>query len=122
MSFILSNSRYHELAKDIKYNKGGILKAAVSYLRILKSDQIKKQKFEDKCRVQELQKRKLMMKIQVILIVSHANVKSYCLKEYEKEMKSYGISVTEFSIQDLSDIRDIKSLDSKHFKPEVNLL
>jgi len=98
------NEAYHELAKDIKYNKGGILKAAVSYLRILKSDQIKKQKFEDKCRVQELQKRKLIMKIQ----------------EYEKEMKSYGISVTEFSFQDLADIKDIKSLDPKHFKPEKN--
>ena len=59
-------SRYHELAKDIKYNKGGILKAAVSYLRILKSDQIKKQKLEEKCRIQDLQKRKLMMKLQVI--------------------------------------------------------
>merc|ERR1712179_250771 len=98
------NEAYHDLAKDIKYNKGGILKAAVSYLRILKSDQIKKQKFEDKCRAQELQKRKLIMKIQ----------------EYEKEMKSYGISVTEFSFQDLADIKDIKSLDSKHFKPEKN--
>ena len=62
-------SRYHELAKDIKYNKGGILKAAVSYLRILKSDQIKKQKLEEKCRIQDLQKRKLMMKLQVIYIV-----------------------------------------------------
>lgn len=119
LGFISSDSRYHELAKDIKYNKGGILKAAVSYLRILKSDQIKKQKFEDKCRVQELQKRKLIMKIQVTLFRFEVVIFVFYMKEYEKEMKSYGISVTEFSFQDLADIKDIKSLDPKYFKPEV---
>jgi len=93
------NEAYHELAKDIKYNKGGILKAAVSYLRILKIDQIKKQKFEDRCRLQELQKRKLIMKIQ----------------EYEREMKSYGIPVKEFTVQDMTDMKDIKAIKSEHF-------
>ena len=34
-------------------------------------------------------------------------------------MKSYGISVTEFSSQDLSDIKELKGQDSKHFKKEV---
>eukprot|EP00090_Calanus_glacialis_P016228 TRINITY_DN25448_c0_g1_i1.p1 TRINITY_DN25448_c0_g1~~TRINITY_DN25448_c0_g1_i1.p1 ORF type:complete len:462 (-),score=110.84 TRINITY_DN25448_c0_g1_i1:50-1435(-) len=101
LGFLLpkTNEAYHELAKDIKYNKGGILKAAVSYLRILKSDQIKKQKLEEKCRIQDLQKRKLMMKLQ----------------EYEREMKSYGIPVKEFSVQDLSDIKDIHDRESRHF-------
>ena len=32
--------RFHELAKDIKYNKGGILAATVSYLKMLKMDQV----------------------------------------------------------------------------------
>ena len=57
--------RYHELTKDIKHNKGGILRAAVAYLRSLKTDQIKKQRIEAKCRIQDLQKRKMMMKLQV---------------------------------------------------------
>ena len=82
---IAFDSRYHELAKDIKYNKGGILKAAVSYLRILKSDQIKKQKFEDKCRAQEIQKRKLIMKIQVISFQFEGLISVFYKKEYEKD-------------------------------------
>ena len=40
--FMWSSSvfRFHELAKDIKYNKGGILAATVSYLKMLKMDQV----------------------------------------------------------------------------------
>ena len=35
-------------------------------------------------------------------------------KEYEREMKSYGIPVKEFSVQDLSDIKDIHDHGSRH--------
>lgn len=82
------NESYHEMAKGIKYNKGGILRASVAYLRILKSDQIKKQEIEEQYQIQELQIEKLMKK----------------LVEYEREMKSYGIPVTPFSMQDLPEL------------------
>jgi len=77
---------FHELAKDIKYNKGGILAATVSYLKMLKMDQIRKNHLEEEVRAQALQNRKLLNKIQ----------------EYEKEMKSYGITVDEWSVEELT--------------------
>ena len=58
-------TRFHELAKDIKYNKGGILAATVSYLKMLKMDQIRKNHLEEEVRAQALQNRKLLNKIQV---------------------------------------------------------
>merc|ERR1711962_51010 len=76
----------HELAKDIKYNKGGILAATVSYLKMLKMDQIRKNHLEEEVRAQALQNRKLLNKIQ----------------EYEKEMKSYGITVDEWSVEEIT--------------------
>jgi hypothetical protein len=57
--------RYHEITKGIKYNKGGILRASVAYLRILKSDRIKKQEIEKQYKIQELQIDKFMKKLVV---------------------------------------------------------
>ena len=59
------NLRYHELAKDIKHNKGGILRATVTYVKILKSDQLKKQRLEEICRLQQEQIGVLIDKIRV---------------------------------------------------------
>ena len=56
---------YHELAKDIKHNKGGILRATVTYVKILKSDQLKKQRLEEICRLQQEQIGVLVDKIRV---------------------------------------------------------
>ena len=42
-------------------------------------------------------------------------------KEYEREMKSYGIPVKEFTVQDMTDMKDIKAIKSEHFHhKEVN--
>lgn len=105
LEFLLpkGNEAYHELAKDIKHNKGGILRAAVAYLRILKADQIKKQKFEEKCKIQKLQKKKLKLKLQ----------------EYEREMKSYGIPVKEFSVDDISDVEDLTETKNNYNTEEL---
>ena len=56
---------YHELAKDIKHNKGGILRASVTFVKILKSDQLKKQRLEEICRLQHEQLGAVMDKIRV---------------------------------------------------------
>ena len=46
-------------------NKGGILRASVSYLKILKNDQVKKQQMEEKCKILQQQMKKMITKIQV---------------------------------------------------------
>ena len=57
--------RFHELAKDIKYNKGGILAATVSYLKLLKMDQMRSWNLEQKLRAQTAKNRALVNKLQV---------------------------------------------------------
>ena len=60
-----SHHRFHELAKDMKYNKGGILAATVSYLKLLKMDQIRSWNMEQKLRAQTAKNRALVNKLQV---------------------------------------------------------
>ncbi len=51
--------------RDVRQNKGSILKASVEYIRKLKVDQHKKRLLEERVQIQETQNRKLMMKLQV---------------------------------------------------------
>ena len=57
--------RYFDLVRDVRQNKGSILKASVEYIKRLKQDQRKKNYFEEKYRLQEYQNKKLMQKLQV---------------------------------------------------------
>ncbi len=57
--------RYYDLVRDVRQNKGSILKASVDYIRKLKNDQIKKRQLEDKLREQETHNKKLLLKLQV---------------------------------------------------------
>ena len=57
--------RYHELAREIKHNKGGILRATGTYVKLLKSDQQKKKKLEEICHHQNEQIEQMIKKIQV---------------------------------------------------------
>ena len=58
--------RYYDIVRDVRQNKGSILKASVEYIKKLKSDQHKKRLLEEKVRIQESQNRKLLLKLQVI--------------------------------------------------------
>lgn len=69
--------QYYDIVRDVRQNKGSILKASVEYIKKLKSDQHKKRLLEEKVRIQESQNRKLLLKLQ----------------EYEQQMKAYGIPV-----------------------------
>ena len=60
---------YHDLVRDVRQHKGSILKASVEYIRRLKRDQVQKKMLEDKCKIQEFQNRKLLLKLQVTFIV-----------------------------------------------------
>ena len=60
--------RYYDIVRDVRQNKGSILKASVEYIKKLKSDQHKKRLLEEKVRIMESQNRKLLLKLQVIYI------------------------------------------------------
>ena len=49
----------------MRQNKGSILKASVEYIRKLKIDQERKIFLEEKCKLQEYQNKKLLLKLQV---------------------------------------------------------
>ncbi len=51
--------------RDVRQNKGSILKASVEYIKKLKSDQDRRTFLEEKCRLQEYQNKKLLLKLQV---------------------------------------------------------
>ena len=56
---------HHDIVRDVRQNKGSILKASVEYIRRLKRDNTGKKSLEEKCRIQEFQNRKLLVKLQV---------------------------------------------------------
>jgi len=68
---------HFEVAQDLRQNKGSILKASVDYIKNLKADQQRKIYLEEKCRLQEYQNKKILLKLQ----------------EYEQQMKAFGISL-----------------------------
>ncbi len=77
----ISSSRYYDIVRDVRQNKGSILKASVDYIRKLKNDQHRKRQLEDKIREQEMINKKLLIKLQ----------------EYEAQMKACGIPVQSFA-------------------------
>jgi len=70
------SDEYFDLVRDVRQNKGSILKASVDYIRKLKVDQDRKKFLEEKCRIQEYQTRKLIARLQL----------------YEKQLKLHGVS------------------------------
>ena len=59
------NEQYYDIVRDVRQNKGSILKASVDYIKILKKEKERKGLVEEKCRKQELINRKLLIKLQV---------------------------------------------------------
>ena len=57
--------RYFDMVRDVRQNKGSILKASVDYIRKLKVDQNRKNFLEEKCLKQEYQNKKLLLKLKV---------------------------------------------------------
>ena len=62
--------RFHEIVKDVRQNKGSILRATVEYVKVLKKDQLTRKQIEGKCKVQEFQNKKLLLLLQVREFVS----------------------------------------------------
>lgn len=83
-----NNDPYSELTKDIRQNKGNILKASVDYLRHLKQEVEKIPIMEEKHRNLEQQNKRLLLKIQ----------------ELEFHMKMHGLIECNTQIQNTSNI------------------
>ena len=60
------NEQYYDIVRDVRQNKGSILKASVDYIKILKKEKERKELVEERCRKQELINRKLLIKLQVV--------------------------------------------------------
>ena len=69
--FILYTShtdRYHEIVKEVRQNKGSILKATVDYVVVLKQEQARLRQQMEKSRIMELQHKELLLLLQVSLV------------------------------------------------------
>merc|ERR1719422_2963407 len=71
------NEQYYEIVRDVRQNKGSILKASVDYIRILKREKERKTHIEEKCKKTEQINRKLLIKLQ----------------EYEQRLSESGVAV-----------------------------
>lgn len=60
-----SNESYYEIVRDVRPNKGTILKSSVDYIKVLKHEINRLRKAELKQKDMELQNKRLMMRIQV---------------------------------------------------------
>jgi len=92
------NEPFHEYVKDVRPNKGSILRATVEYVKMLKKEQTRRKQVEEKCKVQEFQNRKLLL----------------LLQEYEKLMSVYGVPVDLLKINEYSSIKEIIETSDPH--------
>jgi Helix-loop-helix DNA-binding domain len=60
-----SNESYYEIVRDVRPNKGTILKSSVDYIRCLKQEISRLKKTELKQKEMEIQNKRLMLRIQV---------------------------------------------------------
>ena len=71
------NEQYYDIVRDVRQNKGSILKASVDYIKILKRERERKIQIEEKYRKQEQLNRKLLIKLQVKLGMWIKNIHTY---------------------------------------------
>ncbi|XP_049806377.1 microphthalmia-associated transcription factor isoform X1 [Schistocerca nitens] len=81
-----TNDPYYEIVRDVRPNKGTILKSSVDYIKLLKSEVERMKQSEQKQRQLELQNRKLLLRVQ----------------ELELLAKSHGLPITDTTWQPAS--------------------
>lgn len=81
-----NNDQYYELVRDIRHNKGTILRVSVAYLRCLKRDIDRIPKMEERRRQLEMQNRKLLFRIQ----------------ELERKLSEHGIHMNSTPLEEPS--------------------
>lgn len=88
-----NNDPYYDVVRDVKQNKGTILKASVDYLKCLKKEVERIPELEKVCRLTEQLNRRLLLRIQ-------------CL---ERELEKTGVAVSEPAWRP-SNISDLEAL------------
>ncbi|GFQ94664.1 microphthalmia-associated transcription factor [Trichonephila clavata] len=95
------NDPYYELVRDLRHNKGTILRASVAYLRCLKKDAERVPDLEQKQLLLEIQNRNLLRKVQEletklrsggVPVVSHASSDDSQIEELTLSFKSEPVS------------------------------
>jgi len=71
------NEPYYELVRDVRQNKGSILKASVDYIKLLRRDRERRSGLEERCKKLEQNHRRALLKIQ----------------EYEQRLAGLGVPV-----------------------------
>ena len=103
--------------RDLRQNKGSILKASVDYIRKLRRDQERLKQIEEKQRQTELQNRKMMLRVQVKTVKWLSwtrNMKSALgVKEVPEFDQFYCLS------QCCRGSRDVWSFHEKFLKPSL---
>ncbi|GBN31932.1 Transcription factor E3 [Araneus ventricosus] len=91
------NDPYYELVRDLRHNKGTILRASVAYLRCLKKDAARVPDMEQKQLLLEIQNRNLQRKVNElenklqkcgVPVISHTSTDSSPLEELTLSFKS----------------------------------
>ncbi|PNF34453.1 hypothetical protein B7P43_G11256 [Cryptotermes secundus] len=88
-----NNDPYYEIVRDVRPNKGTILKSSVDYIKVLKLEVQRMKQVEARQKQLELQNRRLYLRIQ----------------ELELLAKSHGLPVSEFAWQPCSQSTVINS-------------
>ncbi|XP_050314480.1 transcription factor EC isoform X2 [Anthonomus grandis grandis] len=81
-----TNDPYYEIVRDVRPNKGTILKSSVEYIKCLKSEVMRLKQTEARQKQMENMNRRLQLRVQ----------------ELERQAKSHGLPVSDFNWQSLS--------------------
>lgn len=73
--------RYYEIVRDVRPNKGTILKSSVEYIKLLKTEVLRMKQHELKHKQLEHQNRRLLLRVQ----------------ELELQAKAHGLPVSNFN-------------------------
>merc|ERR1719228_1013722 len=96
------NEQYYEIVRDVRQNKGSILKASVDYIRLLRREREKKVTLEEKYKKLEQSNRKALLKLQ----------------EYEQRLASAGLQVeqTTWRPATTTELETLKNKNEKSIK------
>ncbi|ENN74256.1 hypothetical protein HUJ04_012653 [Dendroctonus ponderosae] len=81
-----NNDPYYEIVRDVRPNKGTILKSSVEYIKCLKNEVIRLKQTEARQKQMENMNRRLQLRVQ----------------ELERQAKSHGLPIPDFNWQSLS--------------------
>ncbi|XP_055383915.1 transcription factor EC, partial [Condylostylus longicornis] len=98
-----TNDPYYEVVRDVRPNKGTILKSSVDYIKCLKHEVNRLKQNDYRRKEIEHQNRRLLMRIQ----------------ELEMQVKSHGLPLTEFSINSYSPTASISNAYIKSVSPNL---